>query len=141
MTELERIWTTIGEIVAEYKSADGTKYEPSRDPFTFETDLRGDVASWYIEPPGLDQGVQFLGGGGSMIARCAVWLSRSRSDDPDRAALALATDLDAIRRAIDDVNGDWFVQPGASVRIATGDDGQDTTVIGSLTMAIDDEDF
>ena len=52
--------------------------------------------------------------------------------------MALATDAGELRRLVDDVPGDWFVQPGASVRVSPGDQSA-TTVIGVLSMQIDFE--
>ena len=125
---LESIWDAVQAVMAGYEAPDGTTYNRARDAFSFELDPRGDAPAFYVEPPQLDDGVQYLGGDGAMLATCTVWLSRPRSDDPDRAALALAMDCGEIRERIDAAGMDWFVQSGASVRVATGDDGQDTTV-------------
>ena len=138
MTTIEGIWTRIGEIVREYEAPDGTQYGRARDPFSFELDPRGDVPAFFLDPPALDQGVQFVGGGGAVLARCTIWLSRPRGEDADRQALALATDCGELRRLIDEAGMDWFVQPGASVRLSTGDEG-DVTVIGALAFVVDYE--
>ena len=136
---IESIWAAIRRTVAGFESADGTQYEPSRDAFSFEYDPRGDEPAFYLDPPGVDDAGRYVGGGGSMIARCSIWLSRPRSDEPDRQALSLATDAGEMRRLIDDEGLDWFVLPGtASVRISTGD-ASATTVIGSLALMIDFE--
>ena len=132
---LETIWTRIGEIVRAYKSVDGTRYDQSRDPFSFEWDPRGDVPSFYIDAPQVDEGAKCVGG--SLLARCSIWLSRPRGEDADRQALAVATDCGELRRQIDEAGMDWFVQSGASVRVSTGEES--TTVIAGLTLAIDFE--
>ena len=136
---IETIWAAIRNSVGHFVSKDGTVYEESRDPFSFEFDPRGDSPAFYLDPPGLDEGQQFVGGGGSMIARCSIWLSRPRSDEPERQALSLATDAGEMRRLIDSGADDWFVLPGsANVRLSTGSDNA-VTVIGALGLAIDYE--
>ena len=96
------------------------------------------MPAYYVEPPQVDEGPQYIGGAGALLARCSIWLSRPRGEDADGQALRLATDCGKLRRLIDAEPGDWFVQPGASVRISTGDAG-DTTVIGALTFVVDFE--
>ncbi len=139
-TTIEGIWGSIRGIVATYESVtDGVKYDRSRDPFSFEMDLRGDAPAFYVEPPQIDDGVQFVGGERALLARCSIWLSRPRGDEPDRQAIRLATDAGELRRLIDGLGMDWLISPGsASVRISTGDEG-DVTVIGSLSIILDVE--
>ena len=134
---LETIWNTIRETVEGFESTDATKYDRSRDPFSFEWDPRGDVPAFYVEPPQIDEGPQYIGGGGALIARCSIWLSRPRGEDPDGQALRLATDAGELRRLIDEAGMDWFVQPGASVRLSTHEEA--TTVIGALAFVVDFE--
>ena len=136
---IETMWGEIRAAVARFESpADGTMYAQAADSFSFELDPSGDHPSWYIEPPQVDDGVRYVGGDVSSLARCSIWLSRPRGDDPDRAALTLATDAGELRRLIDEEAADWFLQPGASVRVSSGDQSS-TTVIGALTMLIDFE--
>ena len=134
---IESIWAAIRHSVGHFESADGTVYEPSRDPFSFEWDPRGDEPAFFLDPPALDEAAQYVGGGGSSIARCTVWLSRPRGEDADRQAVTLATDCGELRRLIDSGGADdWFVLPGsANVRISTGD----VTVTAALVMMIDFE--
>ena len=140
MTTIETIWTRIGEIVREYEAPDGVEYDRSRDPFTFELDARGDAPAFYLDPPAVDTGAEYIGGGRALLVRCSIWLSRPRGDEPDHQALALATDCGNLRRMIDDLGMDWLISPGsASVRISTGDES-DTTVIGALAFVLDVED-
>ena len=136
---IETIWEAVRATVAGFESKDGTRYEPSRDPFSFEWDPRGDEPAFFLDPPALDEGQRYVGGGGSTIARCSIWLSRPRSDEPDRQAMALATDCGELRRLIDSGADDWFVLPGsANVRLSTGGEPA-VTVVGSLALMIDFE--
>ena len=133
---IETIWAAIRNSVGHFVSKDGTVYEESRDPFSFEFDPRGDSPAFYLDPPQIDTGAEYVGGASSAIARATIWLSRQRGEDADRQAVTLATDCGLLRRLIDEEGLDWFVLPGsASVRLITGD----TAVTAALSMMIDFE--
>ena len=136
---IETIWGRIGEIVREYEAPDGTKYDASRDPFSFEYDPRAAGAVFYLDAPVITQGTVYVGGDSASVATVGLWLSRDRGDDPQAVALALANDAAALQRTIAAEPADWHVLPGTStVRVSPGE--QETAVIGSLTLAIDFED-
>ncbi len=137
----DQVFDSIVELVGGFVGGDGEGYQRAADGFGFEADPRGDVRSYYVEPPATSALAQYIGGGAAQLSIFSVMLSRARGDDSMRTAKALLEDLRALREVIEDgIDGDAFVPTeSTSTRVAIPE-SPSVAVLGELVLAVDHED-
>ena len=137
----DQAFDSIVELVGGFVGGDGESYQRSVDPFGFEADLRGDVRSFYVEPPATSTLTQYIGGGAARLSIFSIMLSRARGDDSMRTAKALLEDLRALQEVVENgIDGDAFVpSESTSTRVAVPE-APSTACLGELVLAVDHED-
>ena len=119
------VYAALDAVLKGWVDKSAARYKPAADPFSFDLQPRADLTAFYVEPAQTRPAVGYLGSAGLDVATVTIWASREARDDAGAAGLALANDLQRLRRAVcdADLGDDVLLRPTFESAVSTRREG------------------